>query len=205
MRKTYIGFFTVFVSLVTGLVITGAAQAQIVGTQHDLGGGICEYCHTPVIAKLAESPLWNRRATTEASFKMYDSPTMASASGGQPHGISLVCLACHDGVISRNTLLKNSEIADGKNLVVNYSDYDRHNLASRHPISVSYDRSLGPDFNGATAREVGGLPLYPIKVADVVTNNVECASCHNPHDMTYGRYLRMDNTQSALCLTCHVK
>lgn len=205
MRKTYAAFFAVFSSLLVELIIPGMAQAEIVGTQHDLGGGICDNCHTPAIAKPPDPPLWNRQNSVNANFTMYDSPTLTPSTGGQPHGISLVCLGCHDGVISRNTLLKGSESARGQNHNESQWAPGRHGPSNRHPISISYDQRLGVDFKAATAREVGGLPLYPLQVAEAIFNNVECASCHNPHDTTYGHYLRMDNSQSALCLTCHNK
>jgi predicted CXXCH cytochrome family protein len=34
---------------------------------------------------------------------------------------------------------------------------------------------------------------------------VECASCHNPHESVNPTFLRISNTGSALCLTCHIK
>jgi predicted CXXCH cytochrome family protein len=37
-------------------------------------------------------------------------------------------------------------------------------------------------------------------------DQVECATCHNPHDQTtFGKFLRFDNAASALCTTCHNK
>ena len=38
-------------------------------------------------------------------------------------------------------------------------------------------------------------------------DKVECASCHDPHDQVVdgtGKFLRLDNAGSALCLDCHV-
>ena len=32
---------------------------------------------------------------------------------------------------------------------------------------------------------------------------LQCATCHNPHDDQFGKFLVMDNTGSALCLACH--
>ncbi|NIR44635.1 MAG: cytochrome C, partial [Gemmatimonadetes bacterium] len=32
-----------------------------------------------------------------------------------------------------------------------------------------------------------------------------CASCHDPHDNTFAPFLAADNTDSALCVHCHVK
>lgn len=34
---------------------------------------------------------------------------------------------------------------------------------------------------------------------------VECASCHDPHTSANATFLRIPNTQSAVCLTCHNK
>jgi predicted CXXCH cytochrome family protein len=35
--------------------------------------------------------------------------------------------------------------------------------------------------------------------------SVECASCHDPHNVTNGTFLRVSNAASAVCLSCHVK
>jgi predicted CXXCH cytochrome family protein len=35
--------------------------------------------------------------------------------------------------------------------------------------------------------------------------SVECASCHDPHNVTNGTFLRVSNAASAVCLACHVK
>jgi len=35
--------------------------------------------------------------------------------------------------------------------------------------------------------------------------NIECVSCHDPHDNTFSPFLAADNTDSALCVHCHVK
>jgi predicted CXXCH cytochrome family protein len=34
---------------------------------------------------------------------------------------------------------------------------------------------------------------------------VECASCHDPHNNANGTFLRIANSNSAVCLACHVK
>jgi predicted CXXCH cytochrome family protein len=35
--------------------------------------------------------------------------------------------------------------------------------------------------------------------------SVECASCHDPHNVTNATFLRVSNAASAVCLACHVK
>lgn len=58
-------------------------------------------------------------------------------------------------------------------------------------------------------RTKSDLPLYPRRAraddaASVVVPFVECTSCHDPHT-TQSRFLRVDNNQGKLCLSCHVK
>lgn len=52
-------------------------------------------------------------------------------------------------------------------------------------------------------REKTDLPLY--NNAGNTGPSVECASCHDPHSDTNATFLRVANTGSAVCLTCHVK
>lgn len=205
MRRAYGEIYFILASLLTGLVVSGAAQAQMAGTPHDLGGGICEYCHTPAISTEPESPLWNLKASAKATFTLYESPTIIPATEGQPRSISLVCLACHDGVTSHNTLLRNSEFTAARDVIGSSTVPDQYGSSDPHPISVVYNRSRSIDFKPVEARKVGNLPLYRSPVSQADFNSIECASCHNPHDASNGRYLRMDNASSALCLTCHDK
>lgn len=60
-------------------------------------------------------------------------------------------------------------------------------------------------------REKTDMILYaraPTLTGDAMSGNyqpfVECASCHDPHS-TNTTFLRIQNTQSAVCLTCHNK
>jgi predicted CXXCH cytochrome family protein len=57
-------------------------------------------------------------------------------------------------------------------------------------------------------RTKSDLPLYPRKVDGVAGYEqvpfVECTSCHDPHS-SRPVFLRTDNDQSKLCMTCHIK
>jgi len=33
--------------------------------------------------------------------------------------------------------------------------------------------------------------------------NVQCDSCHNPHDNAFGKFLKVNPAGGAICLTCH--
>lgn len=85
-----------------------------------------------------------------------------------------------------------------------------------------------PDFVLASTATIGGGPAWWVDT-DVGTANqrdktdmilyartdtalgtevqpfVECGSCHDPHNDTNGTFLRISNTGSAVCLSCHVK
>lgn len=62
----------------------------------------------------------------------------------------------------------------------------------------------------AQVREKSDMILYARNDLGVVQPFVECGSCHDPHnDLTGGQssvqFLRINNTASQICTTCHVK
>lgn len=61
--------------------------------------------------------------------------------------------------------------------------------------------SLGGIAAGS-ARDKSDLPLYQV---GAVLPRVECATCHEPHNPSNGTFLRVQNTSSNLCTTCHNK
>ncbi|NOY27278.1 MAG: cytochrome c3 family protein, partial [Oligoflexia bacterium] len=82
------------------------------------------------------------------------------------------------------------------------------NLSNDHPIAFDYTTALattdGELFDPSTT--ASGLTTSGTIDTDMLfTTQMECASCHDVHDDTYGNFLIMDNTASALCLTCHNK
>lgn len=106
-------------------------------------------------------------------------------------------------------------------------------LRNDHPIGVQYcgggitdtgGSCKDPDFNpvqratinsmvqfwvdtttggGAGTREKGDMILY--RRTGLTGPSVECGSCHDPHNYTNPTFLRVANTSSNLCLSCHVK
>ena len=63
------------------------------------------------------------------------------------------------------------------------------------------------DTTGGTAdkREKTDMILYTRAFGANSGPSVECASCHDPHNNTNNTFLRIANTGSAVCLTCHNK
>ena len=124
------------------------------------------------------------------------------------------CLACHS-----NTGL-------GATIFIAASDFTAFalgtDLQNDHPVGVTYPdpNGSGTDFNtpggskgAATFFDTdtdANMGKAEVRVYD---GKVECASCHDPHGVPTGApgtvfrptFLRVANTGSALCLTCHSK
>jgi len=184
-----------------------ASQESIVSSPHNLslsGPGpvkslseteICIFCHVPHRAGVP--PLWNRELS-QAGYITYKSST-AKAQPGQPTGASKLCLSCHDGTIAVGRLLSRpggapmgtaERIRGRKNLGTD--------LSNDHPISMSYSQ--------AQTGRPGGFKALPGPYGPVAldpTGQVQCTSCHDPHNNGYGDFLVMDNREGRLCLMCH--
>jgi predicted CXXCH cytochrome family protein len=196
MRRQHLTQLLGALIVATALVgLPTVAFAQISGTSHDLniGGEICNACHTPHDAQVVpDAPLWNHTVTL-ATFTMYSSPTM-DASASAPGTVSLLCLSCHDGTVGTDAL--------GGNSTTNYITGDAligTDLSYDHPIGIDYsaDGSMNPDTDTVVGGTIASEMLF--------SGNVECASCHDPHDNQYAPFLVMPNSGSDLCLTCHDK
>jgi predicted CXXCH cytochrome family protein len=59
------------------------------------------------------------------------------------------------------------------------------------------------DVDGDTIRDKTDMILYT-RAFTTPGPGVECGSCHDPHNEA-GLFLRLDNTDSAVCLACHIK
>jgi Doubled CXXCH motif (Paired_CXXCH_1) len=95
-------------------------------------------------------------------------------------------------------------------------------LTNDHPVGITFPTTNGPgtdfktptgtqgnatffDSNSNGSMDKGDVRLYDAKV--------ECASCHDPHGVPSGAagstfnltFMRVANTNSAVCLTCHAK
>lgn len=186
-------------------------KSSIVNSKHDLsstGGGkalavteteICIFCHTTHhTSKVAQ--LWNRDLST-ASYTPYSSSSMVAAPG-QPTGTSKLCLSCHDGTIALGKTFADpkSDIEFQGGITTMPDTWDAYigtNLSNDHPISFKYESS-GPD----ELMPAGSLP-NGIKLDQ--SGEVQCTSCHNIHDNSYGNFLITSNIASNLCISCHAK
>ena len=227
-RLQLMRFAATAVVLVAGLAATTAAQTDdIKNTKHNFSslsgrnatftdlsttvadyGEICVYCHTPQGGQTG-APLWNRAFGT-GPYSMYSSPTIDMTIGTAPGPVSLACLSCHDGTIGIDVITNppNSSAATsiGRTLADIYpGGLDNLkvlgvDLRNDHPIAVTYDVSRDAMFVAQATVEAAGLKFY-----GTGRNEVQCATCHNPHNKTNTPFLRRSNAASGLCLTCHIK
>jgi predicted CXXCH cytochrome family protein len=202
-------------AIVASLFFAGAAFAQtgnMAGTGHDFGDGVgfegdswnltqndartCNVCHTTHSGdmSLAGVPLWDHELTTFASFQVYVGVNM-NQTPGQPTGATQLCLGCHDGTIGLDSFGDNGRTSGTEMDPLNPA-YVGTDLRDDHPVSVLY--------NGGTAGLQTGGPTAT--ETQLFGGNVECASCHEPHNSAnQPALLVMNPANSALCNSCHDK
>ncbi len=221
MKKTLI-------ILIALAVVAGVSTAGVVGSKHDLstGGGtptasvnrVCVYCHTPhqATAAAGQYPLWNHTLSAAGPYTAYTSTTVDAdditaipvAVAGSASNSNL-CLSCHDGTISVASLYNDpdegtptiSAIAsriDATGRIISNANVGT-DLSNDHPVNFTYDTQVVTDDGELdTVANVTGAGL-------LISGKVQCSSCHDPHDDTFAAFMIMDNTDSALCVSCHLK
>ncbi len=191
-------------------IVALPALAAIATTKHNLsvsGPGalkaaseseICIFCHAPHNAA-PSGQLWNRNVGT--TYTPYTSSTRKSTPG-QPTGASLLCLSCHDGTIALGKVLNRATPITMQGGALTGNTLIGTNLADDHPVSFVYDATLRSQ-RGELADPA--TLVKPSKVRLDASGQLQCTSCHDPHDNTNTKFLVIANTASALCQTCHLK
>lgn len=175
-------------------------------------GEVCAYCHTPHSGS-STIPLWNR-ANSAATYTMYtttNSATIDMTVGAAPGPVSLACASCHDGTVGLDVITNKPNAASAVTPLsqtfgtvftsaVNALKILGADLTNDHPVAVTYDNTKDVAFVAKATVVSAGLPFY-----GAAKDQLECGTCHNPHNNTNAPFLRVSNTGSALCLTCHIK
>ncbi len=203
VRGCLVGFL-IFVSAST-------RASSVVNTVHNLSatgpGSIkavdekntCVFCHT-VHKTSGQTPLWSHGMSSVSNYIVYSSPTL-KATVGQPDGSSRLCLSCHDGTVAlglvscRTTPIR---MQGGVTTMPASASNLGTDLSGDHPISFVYDQNLAQ-----LDQHLKDPSTLDKKIRLDHNQKLQCATCHNPHDDQYGNFLVMDNTGSALCLSCH--
>ncbi|MCD4747956.1 MAG: hypothetical protein K8R59_01175 [Thermoanaerobaculales bacterium] len=228
-----IGIFGVLVfvtsaGVVLGASIVGSQHDFSTGGVDPYSDQPCVFCHTPHFANSSlpiQAPLWNRFIDTNQTFTVYSSSSMDTTPGNPNTTVSLLCLGCHDGtngsaVVSGITGSTKHDLvnAPGPGGIPDTTSYPNcrnchpeiygdppaywsgTDLSNEHPIAMGYPTiAIDPAFN-TPPNLIDGWPLVPL-----YAGRVECPTCHDVHDPANIPFLRMPNTSSQLCITCHLK
>ncbi len=168
------------------------------GKQKDgRAAGTCAYCHTPHNASPTQA-LWSR-ASSGITYQLYTSASM-QASVDQPTGSSRLCLSCHDGLLALSSArIAAATQADKPNASpLTGASVIGTDLRASHPSSFTYDSALA-----ARRGELADPKVLPSAVRLDAKGQLQCTSCHDPHQDTLPKFLRMDNAKGSLCLACH--
>ncbi len=192
-------------------ILAGTAHGGIGTTVHNLsvsGPGtikaaseaeICVFCHTPHNSS-PSGPLWNRH-DPGTTYTPYNSTTIQAAPG-QPSGVSILCLSCHDGTIALGDLISRpgTPMQGGITTMPPGPTNLGTDLSDDHPISFVYADSYA---GKPTEFVPPGALTGPVHLD--AAGRLQCTSCHEPHDNTFGKFLVTSNAAGALCVTCHLK
>lgn len=201
-----------YLVVIASLAGSSCLAGSIVDTKHNLSASgpgdvraliedkICVFCHTPHNAT-PYTPLWNKKIEPKV-YTLYESSTL-SVIPGDPSGPTRLCLSCHDGTIALGEIVNppagtpSSGIIDmtTARLTSGMRSYLGTDISNDHPVSFFY-------YDAARANPELADTLPPT-LHTYGGGNVHCTTCHDPHDNTFGKFLVMSNTYSALCITCH--
>ncbi len=163
---------------------------------------VCIFCHTSHRSAGA-TPLWNHNSSSVSNYTVYSSPTL-DAIGltiPQPNGASRLCLSCHDGTVALGSVSSRATPITLRNGVTTMPAGPSNlgtDLSGDHPISFVFDHDLmNKDSQLKDPASLTG------KVRLDGSGRMQCTACHNAHDNQFGNFLVMDNTGSAICLSCH--
>jgi hypothetical protein len=192
--------------------MTGVAMAVISGSVHDFSsdawnpnGQICQPCHVPhsFSSSYEEGLLWNHDLSTTV-YTLYSSNSL-DGTIEQPLGVTKICLGCHDGTVGLDQFGGNDPFAPAGTqtaVVPNVAG----DLNSVHPVSITYNDTDDLELEILESVSLGGVDLV-----DVVDSSerIHCSACHDVHnaagEVADDPLLRVSLTDSALCLSCHLK
>ncbi len=197
---------TVVLALGLGLLaVPVALQSRIKDTPHKLTGThgitvthdeVCRPCHTAHNANTAVGYIWNHQLST-ATWTINEGDATEVMNSN-----SRLCLSCHDGTVALDSYggLAGTVFLTGSR---NFGT----NLSNQHPIGIDYPTTTQynqPD--PVTGKIIDPIETPTGQAAVLEDGKVQCGSCHYAHGSraTYGMFLRVDNTGSKLCMTCHI-
>jgi hypothetical protein len=205
-------------------------------------GQVCVFCHHPhrgtaifAGSNLTNAILWNITDWDPSVYPVYDadeSDTFNATTAGDLLNdgsanayASFFCMACHDGQIAANALVRvpRDGTANSAYVIPNEDADLGATLEDDHPVNFTVDAALVAD-DGELKALVGGnwqstrladdYPLFPDKL--------QCSTCHDVHRGTPAdkgacatdsgsscddniEFMLGDTVNSIICTDCHIK
>jgi predicted CXXCH cytochrome family protein len=205
------------ISLMCVLMAMSAFAQDVLGT-HDLSptgqsplkgtlSNACLYCHAPHSGQSVK--LWNQTLSS-TPYTPYTSTTDNQTKQSKrlaPLGSdSSMCLSCHDGTIApgETTAYGSLTMTGTTNAQDFFTEGSANALERSHPFSLDLPIQDSPDLVSTLAS--GGTTKQPSAVK-LISGNIECTSCHNPHiqsiDKVVPKFLVQDSSAAQMCLACH--
>lgn len=219
--NTYVTYDQLGTSSLAGAVTQPGANSLACLSCHDGTVAIDSIINMPGAGRVSataktghdESHLDNNWANNAVYPGTTRSPNHHAIGPTSPGG-GVGCMSCHSG-------------PGGLEVATDFTAfYLGTDLRNDHPVGVAFPAAPGPgiDFNFPTATR-GNVKFFDlngngrpdtreVRVYDTGDGfEVECASCHDPHGVPSAgagsqflpTFLRVANTGSGLCLTCHTK
>lgn len=184
--------------------VLGAHDLSLSGGSHVKGtmSAACLYCHVPH-SGAANGPLWGQTLSSQL-YSTYISPTAQNTTTQPVLGeASSLCLSCHDGTVGVGQVYPygpytmSGKMSTETNMGTQLQG--SHPFSMQLPIKDAADLVSSLASNGTTADNTGAVKL--------VKGNVECTSCHDPHNQYLDKqslnFLVLANAKGTLCLACH--
>ncbi len=188
--------------------VLGAHDMSFSG-KSPIKGGLppCQFCHAPH-SGTGKGPLWAQKSSAQA-YKTYNSTTSTKLQSMQQPAIggpSSLCLSCHDGTVAPGTAAPYGSIKmQGKMNQIDILDPKLDgDLQGSHPFSFTKLQDSADLVQGLASNHQTADPKRKIRL---LSGNVECESCHNPHvqnlDKVSLNFLAREGSSGQVCLSCH--
>ena len=192
----------ILIFLLLSMSLNAGDYANLEDTRHDLAIYLrppfsegdadprCVFCHPPRSHSLTLGA-WIENQPENILVYPYDRPS-GETPPGRPDGASLTCLGCHDGTIALGDIASRTKSAK-----TGRGD-TRTDFSDGHPVSLHYE-----------SRKIDGGPrlanrnMLSEQVRLDEQGKIQCTTCHDPHDDTFGNFVVLEDSDKSLCVTCH--
>src|ERR1035438_5947843 len=164
----------------------------------------CTFCHAPHSGLGGNTPLWNQKLS-QKSYVPYSSTTDPNLGNTHPPLVltSSLCLSCHDGTVGVGQSAAYGQLPTIGAL--NSADSFGTTLTGSHPFSLVMP--LKDASNLVASLVTQGKTADPTGAVKLISGNIECTSCHDPHIQSKDRiaqnFLVRDSSNAQMCLACH--